>query len=101
MSEQAALAATPPAEPAPPSDMEKGRSLWVDAMRRLRANKAAVIAIVTLAIMAVACIIGPMVSPHDFDEVYQSYVKTRPSLDPYPTAEQIESDLRRAFEGRK
>ncbi|MEZ5845399.1 MAG: ABC transporter permease subunit [Geminicoccaceae bacterium] len=81
----------------PARDLEKGRSLWSDAMRRLRANKAAVAAIFTLALMAFACVIGPMISPHPFDKVYQSYVKARPSLEPYPTAEQIQDDLERAL----
>ncbi|MCB1970174.1 MAG: ABC transporter permease subunit [Geminicoccaceae bacterium] len=81
--------------------MRKGRSLWSDALRRLRANRAAVAAIVTLGLMAVVCIVGPVISPHAYDEVYQSYVKTRPSLEPYPTAAQIDADLHRALRRAK
>jgi len=80
-----------------PTDLVKGKSLWRDALLRLRANRAAVASIFTLLLMATACIVGPWLSPHAFDEVYQSYVKARPSLTPYPGSEQIEGDLERAL----
>ena len=79
------------------STMPKGKSLWRDALLRLSANRAAMISILVLVLMAISCIAGPWLSPHPFDEVYQSYVKTRPSLEPYPSAEQIEADLNRAL----
>lgn len=66
-------------------------------MLRLLANKAAIFSIIVLCAMAAACIVGPWLSPHPFDEVYQSYVKTRPSVEPYPRAEQINADLDRAL----
>lgn len=78
-------------------DLPKGRSLWRDASLRLAGNRAAIASIVILMMMALACIIGPWLSPHPFDEVYQSYVKTRPSLEPYPRMEQIEGELNRAL----
>ena len=37
----------------------KGRSLWVDAIRRLFLNKAAVISLITLIIIATVSIFGP------------------------------------------
>ena len=37
----------------------KGRSLWVDARRRLFLNKAAVISLITLVIIATVSIFGP------------------------------------------
>jgi oligopeptide transport system permease protein len=46
---------------------EKGRSLWIDALQRLRRNRAAVTAAVILAVMTVMVIIGPWFSSYDFD----------------------------------
>ncbi|MXN65826.1 ABC transporter permease subunit [Stappia sp. GBMRC 2046] len=78
----------------------RGRSLWDDARDRLLANKAAVTSMVVLVAVAIACFIGPLLSPHDYDEVYREYVKVPASLEPYPRADQvtpeIESVLRRA-----
>ena len=44
-----------------------GRSPWSDARRRFMRNKAAVTSLVLLAIITLACLIGPMVLPHEFD----------------------------------
>jgi oligopeptide transport system permease protein len=43
------------------------RSLWADARRRFVRNRAAVVSLVLLAFIAVACIIGPWLLPHAFD----------------------------------
>jgi oligopeptide transport system permease protein len=78
----------------------KGRSLWSDAWGRMKANKAAMASFVLLILIAIACFIGPLLTPHEFDTVYTSYVKVPASLEPYPRAENIEpvltSTLRRA-----
>jgi oligopeptide transport system permease protein len=78
----------------------KGRSLWRDAWNRMQANKAAMTSFVLLMLIAIACFIGPLLTPHEFDTVYTSYVKVPASLEPYPRAENIEpvlsSTLRRA-----
>lgn len=79
---------------------EESRSLWATAMMRLRRNRAAMASLVVLIFMALVAAFGPMVAPHDYDEVYPEFVKVKPSLQPYPQAEQIipaaESALRRA-----
>jgi len=79
----------------------KGRSLWADARRRLLANRAAVASGVLLAGIALACVAGPWLSPHGYDQVYRDYVKVPASLDPYPGPEAIgpalENALRRAW----
>ncbi len=77
--------------------LEKGRSLWSDAMLRLRANKAAVTSIIVLAFIALSCIFGPILSPHGFDQVYRNYVKVPASLTPYPKADQIETGIGQAL----
>jgi oligopeptide transport system permease protein len=49
----------------------KGRSLWVDARRRLFRNKAALVSIVLLAIITLMAIFAPLLSPYAYD--YQDY----------------------------
>ena len=71
----------------------RGRSLWQDAWARLRANKAAVVSFYLLGAVALASLIGPMVSPHKFDTVYRDFVKVPASLQAYPRLEQIEPAL--------
>ena len=93
------LAQRPAEEPAG-AEPQRGRSLWDDAWVRLKANRAAVASAALLALMLLACVVGPWLSPHPFDAVYRSYVKVPASLTPHPRAEQIgpslESALRRA-----
>lgn len=67
----------------------RGRSLWVDAWMRLRANRAAVVGAVYLLLMALACLIGPGLTGHAFTTIYGDYVRTPPSLSPYPREEMI------------
>ncbi len=74
-----------------------GRSLGRDALRRLRANKAAMASLVYLVLMALACIIGPHVTGHAYDRVYQAYVRVPASLEPYPHAEEIAPQLERTL----
>jgi oligopeptide transport system permease protein len=66
-----------------------GRSLWADAWARLKANRAAVVSGVYLLVMALACIVGPWLTPHEFTTIYQNYVKVPPSLEPYPRPEMV------------
>ena len=75
----------------------KGRSLWGDAWLRLRANRAAMASLLILALIALACIVGPWLSPHGFDRVYRDYVKVPASLAPYPKVEAVEPALQRAL----
>ena len=75
----------------------KGRSLWGAAWLRLRANRAAVASVVILTLVALACIVGPWLSPHGYDQVYRDYVKVPASLAPYPKAEAVEPALDRAL----
>ncbi|MHA1522818.1 MAG: ABC transporter permease [Alphaproteobacteria bacterium] len=75
----------------------RGRSLWQDAWARLRANKAAVVSFYLLGAVALASLVGPMISPHKFDAVYRDFVKVPASLQAYPRPEQIEPALRGAL----
>lgn len=68
----------------------KGRSLWDDARDRLLANRAAVVSMIVLATIAIVSILGPSLSPHEFDTVYRDYVKVPASLQAYPRDDQVE-----------
>ncbi len=46
-----------------------GRSLWAEAWRRLRRNRAALTALVVLGLIALAALLGPALSPWPIDEV--------------------------------
>ncbi len=48
----------------------EGRSLWQDARRRLLRNRAAMVSMVVLALIVLAAIFAPWLSPHPFDDVY-------------------------------
>jgi oligopeptide transport system permease protein len=93
-----AAAGTPARSPgapegAPAGSTVVGRSLWSDAWLRLKANKAALVSAIYLVVMAVACIVGPYLVPHDFTTIYADYVRVPPSLEPYPQGDTIETGL--------
>ncbi len=87
-------------EAAPEAVTAAGRSLWQDAWARLRANKAAMASAVYLVIMAVACIIGPELTGHRYDEIYQAYTSTPAGVEAHPREAEIapaaEDALKRA-----
>ena len=73
----------------------KGRSLWADARGRLVRNRAALASIVLLSLIALACLIGPLFTGHDYDQVYQDYVRSPASISSYPKPEQIPGSVDR------
>ena len=79
--------------PIPPA----GRSLWSDAWRRLKANRAATFSGFYLLLMTFACLIGPALTGHDFSTIYPDYVRVPPSLSSYPQGDEIESTLGQAL----
>ncbi|MCO4053938.1 MAG: ABC transporter permease subunit [Bosea sp.] len=66
-----------------------GRSLWTDARIRLFRNKAAVASLFFLIFMTLLAIIGPMLSPHQYERVYTDYVRVPASLTAYPKPDQV------------
>jgi oligopeptide transport system permease protein len=56
-----------------------GRSPWSDARRRFRRNRAAVVSLVVLVIIALACLAGPMVLPNGFDATDWDAMKLPPT----------------------
>jgi oligopeptide transport system permease protein len=73
------------------------RGPWREALARLARNRAAAASALILALIALVCVLGPLVSPHAHDQVYRSFVKVPPSLDPYPRPAEIEENLRRTL----
>ncbi|MFZ4530597.1 MAG: ABC transporter permease subunit [Alsobacter sp.] len=66
----------------------QGRSLWADARSRLMRNRAAVASIVVLSLITLGCLFGPLLTGHDYDQVYQDYVRVPASFESYPQDEQ-------------
>ena len=55
----------PSPSPAPVDEpVEQGNSLWHDAWLRLRKNKLATFGLASLAVIAFACLLGPLLSPY-------------------------------------
>ena len=57
-----------------------GRSLWSDARRRFWRNKAAVVSLAVLTLIALLCVVGPWVLPHAFDSADWDAMSLPPSL---------------------
>ncbi len=54
--------------PAPVDEpVEQGNSLWHDAWLRLRKNKLATFGLASLAVIACACLLGPLLSPYGYE----------------------------------
>jgi oligopeptide transport system permease protein len=62
-------------------DAEVGRSLWVDAWRKLRRNRAAVASACVIATMAALVLVGPWLAPYAYDFVDFDNAMTGPSLE--------------------
>ncbi len=58
----------------------KGRSLWQDALARLLRNKAAVVSMVVLGVIALMAIFAPLLSPHPYDEIYWDRIQAGPDF---------------------
>ena len=63
----------------------KGRSLWVDARRRLYRNKAAMASIVILSAIALMAIFAPLLSPYSLDAIDYNVVSCSPDWWPDAT----------------
>jgi oligopeptide transport system permease protein len=68
MSDMAMIAAAAP----------KGRSLWDDARRRLAANRAAMASASLLAVLVLAALVGPHLTPFAFDQINKADVWVPP-----------------------
>src|SRR6185295_2412297 len=75
---EAAVSALAPSRDA--ADAIRGRSLWDDAWRKLKRNRAAVVSACVIAAMAVLVITGPWVARFAYDFADFSSVMTAPSV---------------------
>ena len=57
----------------------KGRSLWLDAWRRLKRNRAAMAGLTTLALIALTAIFAPLLSSYRYDEINYDLVTCAPA----------------------
>src|SRR5260221_10142542 len=57
-----------------------GRSLWQDAVARLARNRAAVVSLAVLAVIALLAVLGPWISPHPFAHVFSEHIRTAPDF---------------------
>ena len=64
----------------PETETSAGRSLWSDARRRFWRNKAAVVSLAVLTLIALLCVVGPWVLPHAFDSADWDAMSLPPSL---------------------
>jgi len=55
-----------------------GRSLWDDARRRLKRNRAAMTGVVVLALLVLAALVGPYLSPYAYDQIDKTDVWVGP-----------------------
>jgi oligopeptide transport system permease protein len=63
----------------------KGRSLWVDARRRLLRNRAAMASIIILALITFLALLAPFFSPFAYDEINYDIIACAPSWWPAET----------------
>jgi oligopeptide transport system permease protein len=68
---------------------DAGRSLWDDALIRLKRNRAAVASLAVLALVTVLSLVGPYFTGHAYDRVYPEYTRVPASLASHPQADQV------------
>ncbi len=56
----------------------EGRSLWQDAWRRLKRNRAALASMIILAVIALVCLVGPYTLPWPYDAIDWDHVEAMP-----------------------
>ena len=60
--------------------MRESTTYWKDAMRRLRANKVAMISIVIIAVIFVFAFVGPMLMPYSYDQQIRGHERLAPMI---------------------
>ncbi|GAB5559982.1 MAG: ABC transporter permease subunit [Synoicihabitans sp.] len=76
-----------------PEEIEQGTSLWKDAWHRLAKNKLAVFGGSVLIILAIACIVGPWLSPYGYEENNLNNTFSPPSAAHWLGTDQLGRDL--------
>jgi len=76
-----------------PEQLEAGTSLWRDAWHRLARNHLAVTGGLILAVLAVACIVGPWLSPYGYEETNLDNTFAPPGAAHWLGTDQLGRDL--------
>jgi oligopeptide transport system permease protein len=76
----------------------RGTSLWLMARHRFLRNKAAMVSLFILGIVALLSFGGPFVYPHGYSQIFPSYVAVPPSLQPYPLEDTLKQVMTTAVE---
>jgi oligopeptide transport system permease protein len=65
------------------------RGYWTLALARLKQNRAAVAAVAALGLILAAALLGPYLTGHPYDRIYQEYVREPASLAVHPREEKL------------
>ena len=76
-----------------PEDLEQGTSRWKDAWHRLAKNKLAVFGGTVLIVLAIACIVGPWLSPYGYEDNNLNNTFSPPSGAHWLGTDQLGRDL--------
>jgi oligopeptide transport system permease protein len=84
-----------PSEPIPEEamELEQGSSLWRDAWHRLSKNKIAVFGGITLIVLTIACIFGPLISSYSYEDQNLYLGATGPSGEHWLGTDTLGRDL--------
>ena len=82
-----------PAAELAPEELERGTSLWQDAWHRLRQNRLAVAGGAIVAIIALACIVGPWLSAYTYNQIDLSRTFRAPGATNWLGTDQLGHDL--------
>ncbi|HTX64771.1 MAG TPA: ABC transporter permease [Opitutaceae bacterium] len=78
---------------APPAAAEAGSSPGRDAWRRLRRNRLAVFGGVALAVVALACVVGPWLSPYGYEDQDLAHIYQAPGVHHWLGTDELGRDL--------
>ncbi|MEY8416381.1 ABC transporter permease [Tissierella praeacuta] len=70
-----------------------GMSYWQDAWRRLKKNKIAIVAMITLILIVSMCIIGPYLTPYDYEAVNPADKNLLPSREHWFGTDKLGRDI--------
>ena len=76
-----------------PAQLEAGTSLWRDAWHRLARNRLAVAGGLVLSVLAVACVVGPWLSPYGYEETNLDNTFAAPGAQHWLGTDQLGRDL--------
>jgi oligopeptide transport system permease protein len=79
----------------PARPLRSGRSLWQDARARLSRNRAAVVSLIVLALIGIACLFGPFLTGHAYDHAYQNHVRVPASFEAHPKPDALPAAIER------